>query len=79
MTTYAAQKGRAKPAPAVVPTRPAAPLSAADEAAIEANKRFIQQHMPDFVPFLRDLREIGYADGWRNVVRTKLLDGGQDE
>lgn len=81
MTSYAAQKGRALPAdPQRQPLSPrAAALSESAEAQVAKNKAFVVEHMPDMIPFLRDLVAEGTVDGWRAVVRCTLLDGSSHE
>lgn len=79
MTSYAAQKGRAAPsAPASIGNQPQ-PLTEAQQAAIQANKELILEHMPDLLGFLRVLRESGIDIGWRNIKRCSLLDHHHNE
>lgn len=80
MSSYASQKGRAAPvAPAAIREKPLAELSEADKASIEANKDFVLEHMPDMLPFIRDLVATDQIDGWRNIKQTKLLDEAANE
>lgn len=74
MTSYAAQKGRSLPQSQAAPAPAAKPLTTADEAAIEANKAFILEHMPEMLPIIRHLHAEGLIDGWRAVKRCVLLD-----
>lgn len=72
--TYAAQKGRAnqpalKASPAIAPSE----VSAATQTRIEANKQFVQEAMPDLIPFMRDLHAAGLIDGWRSIANCKLI------
>lgn len=80
MSSYASQKGRAAPvAPAAKREKPLAELSEADKASIEGNKEFILEHMPDMLPFIRDLLATNQIDGWRNIKQTRLLDESENE
>lgn len=76
MTTYAAQKGRGiqnlrseTPSPEKAP-----PLSDSEKARIESNKEFVIEHMPELLPFIRDLHAQGMIAGWRSVRNCRLID-----
>lgn len=79
MTSYAAQKGRAAPSAPAATGNQLPPLTEAQQEAIQANKEFILEHMPDLLDVLRTLRESGIDIGWRNIKRCSLLDDNNDE
>lgn len=73
MTTYAGQKGRAIPQAKAAPAPAAEPITPEEEAAIEANKYFILEHMPEMLPIIRNQHAEGLIDGWRSVKTCKLI------
>lgn len=43
-------------------------LSQAETDAVARNKAFVQENMPELVPFIRELHELGMIAGWRAVT-----------
>lgn len=77
--SYASMKGRAgKPAPAV-PQAQLPELTEAQKAQVQTNKDFVLEHLPDALPFIRDLVSQGSIGGWRDVKRCALLDQKSDD
>lgn len=74
--TYAALKGRPSTQPAApsMPDEPPEELSLEESERVQANKDFVCEHMPELIPFIRDLHAEGMIDGWRAVKRCRLLD-----
>lgn len=76
--SYAEAKGRA-PSPAARPAAaPPRTLTDAERAAVAANKAFVEAHLPDLVPFVKELHAEGLIDGWRAVRHCRLLKGADD-
>ncbi|HJW25160.1 MAG TPA: hypothetical protein VJ576_09700 [Rhodocyclaceae bacterium] len=73
--TYANQKGRvtAIHSPATAGRRPPRQLSEAEQAAVAGNREFVLEHMPDAVPFIKELHDLGMIDGWRSVDNCQIL------
>jgi hypothetical protein len=74
--TYAGVKGRT----AALPQRPAPPaalrpLSAVQAARVAENKALVEAHLPEMLPFFRDLYAEGLVDGWRAVVSVSVFEG----
>ena len=73
MSTYASLKGRSAEKAVSAPTRKAPSALRDDDAArVEANRKFVREHMPEFIPTIRALYEAGLIDGWRAVTKCKL-------
>lgn len=69
--------GRVKEAraiqPAVKPPPPSRPPRALTEREVEevaARRRVVIEHMPEMVPVIKELQELGMIDGWRNVIKA---------
>lgn len=80
---YARMKGRATRVPDLpeAPTAqrmPPGELSETDRSAIAKRKAMVHAHIPEMVPFLRDLIDLGLATEWRNVVSVTKT-GGEGE
>lgn len=73
MNDYARVKGSAA-APATATRQPAAPraLSEAEEERVAENRAFILTHLPELVPFIKDLHAVGLVDGWRAVQNCRI-------
>lgn len=74
--TCAGVKGRT----AALPLRPAAraalrPLSADEAARVAENKARVERHLPEMLPFFKDLYAEGLIDGWRAVVSVRVFEG----
>ena len=52
--------------------QPAA-LGEVQQAAVEANRAFVREHMPEIEPLIRALYAEGLIDGWRSVRNCQLL------
>ena len=74
MSDYAKAKGRtafpAGKAPVSHSTAPRA-LSPAETDAVARNKVFVLENMPELVPFIHELHQLGLIDGWRAVSCCK--------
>jgi len=79
MSDYAKAKGRTTPlAGNPHGSCKAAPraLSHAETEAVARNKAFVQENMPELVPFIRELHELGMIAGWRAVTGCQK-EGGE--
>jgi hypothetical protein len=47
--------------------RPLKVLSAAESERVAENKAVVLKHMPELVPVIKELHEVGLIDGWRSV------------
>lgn len=54
--------------------RPLRDLNPAEQAKVARNKAAVYAHMPELVPFIKELHEAGMIDGWRGVGEVVLLD-----
>jgi len=75
--TYAGMKGRTAALQAASPVARAElrPLSAAQAARVAENKARVEAHLPEMLPFFKDLYAEGLIDGWRAVVSVRLIEG----
>lgn len=73
MNDYARLKGSAA-ATATAARQPSAPraLSEAEEERVAENRAFVLTHLPELVPFIKDLHAEGLIDGWRAVRNCTL-------
>ncbi|MDR9834871.1 hypothetical protein [Herbaspirillum huttiense] len=53
--------------PSAVPT-PRPPLSGRDMERARETKSLVHQHMPEAIPMIRELANLGMIDGWRSVT-----------
>lgn len=53
--------------------RPSRALSEAEQAVVAGNRAAVHAHLPELVPFIKELHEAGMIDGWRGVSEVKLL------
>lgn len=44
------------------------PIDDAERARIANNIALVKSLMPEMVPFIKELHEVGLIDGWRNVA-----------
>ena len=47
-------------------------LDEAQQAAIEANRAFVRQYMPEIEPLIRAFYAEGLIDGWRSVKNCEI-------
>ncbi|SCX40325.1 hypothetical protein [Nitrosospira sp. Nsp1] len=52
------------------------PLSELEQAHAAENRRLVRTHMPELIPEIRELAELGLIDGWRNVMSIEILKKG---
>jgi hypothetical protein len=83
-TDYAKASGRESPAPAPpapkapqANTRPLAKLSEHEENLIARRRELVYEFMPELLPEIKQLSELGMIDGWRNVQRIEVLSTGE--
>lgn len=77
MNEYAKLKGGATaPVSGVASGQPALPrpLSDAETDRVAENRAFVHEHLPELVPFIKDLHAEGLIDGWRAIGNCKLSD-----
>lgn len=73
VTSYAAMKGRAAQAKQAVAPRPPAPISEEEAERIRRDIALVKAHMPELVPFIKELHEAGLIDGWRAVQNVQAF------
>lgn len=56
--------------------RPLRELSEREKEIVAVNRAAVYEHMPDMLPFFKDLHEAGMIDGWRGVGEVELLKEG---
>ena len=73
MADYASIKAPAATRQPVLRQRvqPAA-LGEAQQAAVEANRAFVREHLPEIEPMIRALYAEGLIDGWRAIKHCTL-------
>ena len=81
--TYAGAKGKTGdllPKSGFTAARPALrPLSAEEQAKVAMKKAFVEAHLPEAVPLVKDLYQAGLIDGWRSVAEVRLLNKGDGD
>lgn len=75
---YARATGAEAPAiPAQAPPerarKPLPPLSEREQAQIAERRALHHQYMPEFLPFVREMHELGLIDGWRSVRKIEVF------
>lgn len=76
---YARQRGReASPSPQPSPlkgegARLPRPIGERAQARAAENRDLVRAHLPEALPFIKELHELGMIDGWRNVESVELL------
>lgn len=50
------------------------PLTDGDRERIAQNKQLVEQHLPELVPFIKELYAKGAVEGWRCVQHVALLE-----
>ena len=69
--TYAQAKGRElQPETAKLP-----PLSDDQRAVVAGRYGLIKEHMPEIVPLIRELHDVGLIDGLRAIASVELING----
>lgn len=81
---YARLRGReALPEPSSQPpvneTRPLPPLSAAAQARVHENRALVREHLPEALPFIKELHELGMISGWRAVEVVEVFPNSKPE
>lgn len=77
--TYAGAKGRAARAIEARPVQRALrPLTADEQAKVAFKKAFVEENIPEAVPFIKELYAEGLIDGWRSVVEVRQIEGDGD-
>jgi len=49
------------------------PLSDIEQARVAEKRQLVKTHMPELVPEIKELVELGLIDGWRNVRTVKIF------
>lgn len=75
---YARVTGREAPPPDASPaqanpSRPARPLTEREQARVAENRALVREHLPEAMPFIKDLHEAGLIEGWRNVETVEVF------
>ena len=52
--------------------RPLRDLKPDEQAQVARNKASVYAHLPEAVPFIKELHEAGMIDGWRGVVSVDV-------
>lgn len=53
--------------------KPLRDLKPEEQAKVARNKASVYAHLPEVVPFIKELHEAGMIDGWRGVGSVELL------
>lgn len=53
--------------PSPPPPEPPRPLSKAEQARVAEVRAQVHEHIPEALPFIKQLHEFGMIEGWRNV------------
>ena len=53
--------------------RPLRVLKAVEEEAIARRRAEVYAHLPDMLPFFKELHEAGMIDGWRGVGEVEVI------
>lgn len=43
------------------------PLTTAEQARVAETRAAVREHLPEAMPFIKELHELGMIDGWRDV------------
>lgn len=76
---YARQRGREAPStPAPLPLagegrKAARPMTEAAQARASEMRAAVHEHVPEALPFIKELHEMGMIDGWRNVESVEMI------
>lgn len=70
---YARATGAVVPSPPAPPPQAGEgrkalpPLSEAERERVARNIELVKQYLPEAVPFIKEMHELGLIDGWRSV------------
>lgn len=84
---YARQRGRAvadipsppAPLPLAGEGRKLPALSAAAQARVHENRALVREHLPEALPFIKELHELGMIAGWRAVEVVEVFPNSKPE
>lgn len=48
-------------------------LTAAAQERVATNRALVHEHMPEMLPVIKELHELGLIAGWRNVEEVTVL------
>ena len=73
--TYAQVRGKTIPTRSAPTQRRALKtLTAQEEARAAEMAALHKQHLPEYVPMLKELHALGMIDGWRSIVSIEVLE-----
>ena len=55
------------------------PLSAAAQARVHKNRALVHEHLPEALPFIKELHELGMIPGWRSVESVEVFSNSKPE
>lgn len=55
------------------------PLSAAAQARVAENRALVHEHLPEALPFIKELHELGMISGWRAVESVEVFPNSKPE
>lgn len=55
------------------------PLSAAAQARVHKNRALVHEHLPEALPFIKELHELGMIPGWRSVESVEVFSNSNPE
>lgn len=76
--TYAKEKGRGNASAAdekPEARRPSRPLSEHERERVAQNYALVKTHLPEIVPFVKELHEAGLIDGLRAIDKVQVFNG----
>lgn len=53
-------------------------LSGAEKQQVAENRAAVHEHLPEMLPFIKELHEAGMIAGWRSIVKVELITEGKD-
>lgn len=77
---YARATGAAVPTPpenlpqAGEGRKPLPPLSAREQEQVAERRALHHKHLPEFLPFVTEMHELGLIEGWRSVRTVTVFD-----
>lgn len=60
------------------PRRPPRELKGLEKEQVSMRKAAVYEHLPELVPFIKELHEAGLIDGWRSVGEVVLFNEGKE-
>jgi hypothetical protein len=54
-------------------------LSAAAQARVHENRALVHEHLPEALPFIKELHELGMIPGWRAVEVVEVFPNSKPE